>query len=659
MKEKTDTPKLGPEYLFKLEVQIPEQIPRWVEVEDQLLAGIDPRNDLILVDPKVRAKHFLFTKKENLLTVQYLGKNWDTFLNGLPLEKDKVYILEKDDFLKIGKIQIKIHRLASNKPSSAKTSSVRPLATSNFIYTDDFVNLNESEKDIEELPIFLNIEAPQIVKRKTASKDNGFVLSFSAVKLVPYKFYGFIVDTALTYLILSFVFPNNGLLTIVQDFLYPISDYISQLLTHHQNTVSPMKTLSIIEFFICFHLFMLVGSLLLGTTPGAFLIGLHTNKENHNNFLTLRFKAYIYALLNVFVLPLIVFDIPIYKGKNLKEILTFSKREVRDSLIFKTLRRAIIPVGILACFFSPFFLTSPYTANITFEKNAFLKYKDVHSNTLSSSAYDLGFSLNSELGNQYKLLPSFEKSQIGFVLYDLKNNTSLLMKEVNRIPASLALFKLRYANPIASLTTPDNLIESENLKRITSENFSLSLSNFISKVFKEGPFIANGFLFKEQFIKNFNIQDNFLFNAFDKKNPVLKISTLDNEVKVFLFARKEIIQFNLLAPKESNLLEVFTNSVLSGLHFDQSNNNGLKNPQILEVIEAFERSNHPLLLTYYINEAKKVQDSNNPLWRLFLLKNVEQTKRALVDDITKVGMNKNVEKSFDDIINMLLEHGKK
>jgi hypothetical protein len=165
--------------------------------------------------------------------------------------------------------------------------------------------------------------------------------------------------------------------------------------------------------------------------------------------------------------------------------------------------------------------------------------------------------------------------------------------------------------------------------------------------------LANGFLFKDLFLSNFRSLDNFLLNSFDKKNPAIKISASAKEEKVFLFGRKEIIEFSLTVPKQSKLLENFVSGVLTGLRFAQSSNEGQKNPQILEVLEAFERSNYPILLTYYINEAKKVHDLDNPSWRAFFLKNVLQTKRALQEDKTRIGMNKNIVKSFDDIINTL------
>lgn len=605
--------------MYTLHVKIPDQSPIRMEVKDQILAGIDPRNDLILIDPAVKAKHFLFKRKENALTVHYLGTNGNTFLNGQYLEKDKLYILDNADVLKVGRVEIIIGN-----------DKGLPLPTSPEAFPFKEMSIKK-------------------IKEEASKEERTF--TFNTIRLIPYKVYGFVVDMALTYLFLSFVIPTEGFLSLTQDLISPLSAFIFRSLTFHQHFIASMRILSLIEFFICFHLLMVVTSLVLGTTPGAFLIGLHEKSPN-KNFLAIRFKAYLYALLNIIVLPLLLFDIPLYRGKNLKELLTFSTRDLSASVIFKISRRAITPILTMACFFSPFFLGPPYTANITPEKNFPPKYKDVHAISLSSASKELGLSLNSELSNQYALLPYFENKKIGLVLYDLKNDKALLMQEQNRLSLSEALFRLRYANAFSSLSVPDYFIGHELLKNKSLKSLTLSLTTLIPGLLEFGPMLANGFLFKESFLKNFRSQDNFLLNSFDKKNPVIKIST-NNEEKVFLFAKKEIIEFSLIGPKLSALLDNFTSGVLAGLSFNQTANDKLRTPQILEALEAFEHSDDHTLLTYYINEAKKINNLNNPKWRAFLKKNILQTKQALLEDKMRINSNKNIEKSFNDIINTL------
>lgn len=650
MKENTDTRKLTTELIYSLDVRIPDQIPRNLPVNDRLLAGLDPRNDLILINSKISAKHFLFRKRNNVLTVHYLGKDGNSFLNGLPLENGKIYVLEKSDILKVGKLEIMIRRERGSNKTDASLTTLHHFDSKNIasvVKPSTTAMKEEIKKTKKEKPReFQYTEMPiPTVKLKATKKEP--VLNFSTINLIPYKFFGFIFDVAFTYFILSFAVPSLGVLSLLEDLLYPITEFISPLLTTYTVNsygylISPILALSLVEFFICFHILMIGISLVLGTTPGAFLIGLHP-KNNGTNLLARRFKAYLYALFNIVMLPLIFFDIPFYKGRNVKELLSFSEREINTATVFKISRRAIAPVLILAGFLSPFFLKPPFTATITNEINLPAKYKDVHTSHLSSFSKNMGLSLNADLSNQYVLLPYFENQKIGLILYDLKNKKSLIMQEQGRFPMAKALYRLRYSNPLSSFTLPQGMEQNEMLKKKAIESLNLSLTTILPGVSEFGPLLSNGFLFKDLFLHHFDSQDNFFLNAFDKKNPVLKMSSPGERVqRLFLFAKKEIIEFTLTSPKQTNLMENFTSSILAGFAFDKSKYTDPKNPQILEVLEAFERANAPLILTYYINEAKKIQELNNPEGRDFFIKSLKQTKRAL--------MNRKSEKSFDDII---------
>ena len=193
MNENTDSRVLQTELIFTLQVRIPDQSPTKTEVVDRLLVGIDPRNDLILVDPKISAKHFLFRKRNNLLTLHYLGKDRETFLNGLPLEKGKIYLLEKADKIKVGSIEIIVRR------ESAITQVNSPQKTPSKDFLDSDNNDDEQIKNSElhsNSPVF-QPAAPTKLKLKATKKEKFF--NFETINLIPFKFYGFCVDVALTY----------------------------------------------------------------------------------------------------------------------------------------------------------------------------------------------------------------------------------------------------------------------------------------------------------------------------------------------------------------------------------------------------------------------------------------------------------------------------
>lgn len=631
-------PMIENELLFILEVRIPEQTPIEYEIGEQFLAGLDPRNDLILVDPKVKTKHFIFRNGKSILTVHYTGADGDSLLNGIPLEKDKTYILEKGDILKVGRIDIIIHHKIGIRKIAKPLPTLQP------------------EKEVMKTIMKPKLSLPEINQiPEPIKKNKSPIIDFRTTALIPYKFYGFLIDISLTYLMLSFVFPKLEILAQVQDFSYPISEFMTQYLMNNYPKYLNTISLSLLDFFIYFHCLMIPSSLVLGTTPGAFLVGLHQKRKN--NFIVIRFKAYIYALINIAALPLIIFDIPIYKGRNAKEILTISERELSDTPVFNFSRKAIAPLLIMANFFSPFFLPLPYNANIAIESLQTPKYIDTHTFQISSYSRELGVSLKTELNQKFRILPYLENKKLGLMLYDFKTKKSLILKEQRRIKNEVALYKLRYSNPLTSLTVADNAIVNEVLKNKTAQSLNLSLTKLAKGFQNFGPFLGNGFLFKLEFLKNFSENDNFICNSFGPKIPVIKISISNREEKIFLFSRKEIIEFTISDPEQSQLIDVFMTSILGNLKFDQSSDyplsTGIKEPQVLEVLDAFERSYYQTILTYYIKEANRSKETNDPEWQVLLKTNLEQTKKALFEDTTRVGLTKNIEKSFDEIISTL------
>lgn len=70
--------------------------------------GSDPRNDIILIGGNISAKHLHFKNTDQCLTLTYLGRDQSAILNKSPLEKNKMYIVEKKDSIQIGLTKIDI-----------------------------------------------------------------------------------------------------------------------------------------------------------------------------------------------------------------------------------------------------------------------------------------------------------------------------------------------------------------------------------------------------------------------------------------------------------------------------------------------------------------------------------------------------------------------
>lgn len=556
---------------YFLEVIVPDQLPRELAIIDQLFAGLDPRNDIILIDHKVQPKHYCFTLKNNCLSLLYLGKNGASTLNNLLLIKDKIYILEKGDFLIVGKTKINIH-------------------------------LKPKAQIIE-----LDIIQPQKPKEFKKAKTPFFIFS-----LLPFHIYSILADIIITYLTLAFIIPSLNVLPKMNSLLWSSKQFFPAM---------PFQ--SLFDFFIIYNFLMVVSALLIAMSPADFLIGLNSSYRD-DHFLIKRMKA----LMNVLIFP------------------RFFYKTLSDDTMKKLSRRVLVPALLFFSIISPFFLSTHFTKNITYEKTFTTKTFDVHTNNIQSYSKSLDLALDVNLNEKLTLLPSFHGEKMDLILYDLENNNFLEIKENARYPINQVAFLWNYANPLASFKFKSDQVTNSELKKMNLKSFDLSLSSFASGISDFGPFLINVFLFKDFFLQHFKSDEPLLINSFNQESPVLKIST-SYESKVFWFGKNEVIEFSLISPTFGRLNDHFSNSVLAGLSYEHRGYYDSKNPQILEIFDAYQAKNSGLILTYYINEAKKVQASSNLKWRTFFLSNLKQTKLALN------GMNKNFEKSFDDIISSI------
>lgn len=634
--------------VYILDVKLPDQSPRKFSVHDECSAGLDPRNDLVLVDAAIGPKHFLFKEKDGLLTLTLLGPDHSTTLNRTPLEKEKTYLLDPGDVLKCGRVEIRIRQEAGPPLMARELKVSAPLGNTpinksvkrqKFLY----------EADLTEglAPSFT--EGPEHSRQESDLEKKSPPLkalpppTTGAWRKILFKVYGFFFDLCLTYFFLASLLPASGLLEKAQQILYPMTEFFNQTVVKTYPEIAHYKILSFLEFFLVFHFLMIGLALLLGNTPGAFLLGL---RPVSNKALANRFRAYLSGLLTVFTLFMIVFDLPLYRGKSLKEWLSFHHRELVDNTWFGFSRKVLTPALILFFFLCPFFLPFPFSAVVVEQNLPRPRYQDVHVKFLSSHSHTFGVELKSELNSQYSLLPYFSPGKTGLILYDHATAKTLLAQEEWRLSTEEALFKLRFSNPFSSLWLPNADLNQETLKKLAFTSLQLSPVNFALALSHFGPFTANGLLFKKSFLKDFHQNESILALGFDPKNPFLLLST-SKDTWLFFFTIKQVIAYRVSVPEQTKLLDHFARDILAGMRFSQGTADKLKTPEILEALEAFEKRSPETLLTYYIYEAKnsaKLESS----WRSFLQKNILQTKLAL-NGLS----NKNIEKSFDDIISTL------
>lgn len=225
---------------FIIRVSIPDQLPRNVEVMDHIYAGLDPRCDLVLIDPRIKTKHFLFQKKENVLVVQLLAGDKSSYLNNVLMEKGKSYLIDAGDRLEVGKVTITIDSYIGDIPVQAPS---RPL---------QFQSLEELKPEIQPVDQESERKPPPFVVHTPEKKPKPFLLHL--------KIQAAVLDFFFTYFFLTTFLPFLKVPTLM--------DNVVSLLTEIP-----------FHFFVSFWLLRVLSTLIISKTFGEALLGLTTRKK--------------------------------------------------------------------------------------------------------------------------------------------------------------------------------------------------------------------------------------------------------------------------------------------------------------------------------------------------------------------------------------------
>lgn len=80
------------------------------QINPKLTLGLDPRNDVVLVDKTIEEKHLEFREVDGQISVTQLAKTGTTTINGKPLEQNNQYLIGVHDQIKIGLIRIRFKK---------------------------------------------------------------------------------------------------------------------------------------------------------------------------------------------------------------------------------------------------------------------------------------------------------------------------------------------------------------------------------------------------------------------------------------------------------------------------------------------------------------------------------------------------------------------
>ena len=201
---------------YEIIVTIPDQLSRRVEVIDHLFAGLDPRSDIVIIEKKVKVRHFYFEKKGPILSVKILAKESPTFLNGQLMEPDRFYVVDQNDRLEVGRVTITIQSFIGDRPVVQE----RPKLT-NFPSLDELAP--ETEIELKEFKIPETTQ-PKIGKKQTENKKKKKIHKTQEPETFIFhlKVISFITDFFLSYALATALLLIRG----IPELTHPLSLFI-------------------------------------------------------------------------------------------------------------------------------------------------------------------------------------------------------------------------------------------------------------------------------------------------------------------------------------------------------------------------------------------------------------------------------------------------
>ncbi len=613
---------------FRLDVRIEKLAPMNIDVIDKVTVGLDPRSDIVLSGAKIKYHHMAFHKKGENLALQYGGASNQTFLNSLPLEEGKVYLLEPGDQIQVAGVEIivrhevihvperkQIHTIVFDSAADLKPEN----ATEGILFKDNPTGSMKKQKHIRP-PIIKRLENEiRLEIKEEMSLEKG---TFITLWLV--KFYALVADFFITYLIIVTLLP----LVYAESYALVIINFFSSLIFQSGNH-------AFFKFFIAWYFFSFAQTMILGTTLGQSLTGLRNkNDSTYGKLILFRLKTFVFSL---FLLP--------------------AQNTVSDKLFYKAMRKAGVPLLVVAILLSPLFLPTPYNQFIDISKDRGTLERELHTKTFRSESAILKMNLNADLSTQYLLLPYVyrDKGLRSFQMVDLKTGDKIIIHETEKFLYDEIDRILEFGNPLYSVlhSTAFRNLPVKSRKHIIQSVFKISPYNLKETAPKFGPFFGAAVHLKENLLEGMDLSD-IILQSYAPETPLLHISNSQQDY-FYLFTPDSLIRFVVESTDKKLMVAAFDEQVLSKLIHDDEievvRNN--QRVEILEAQDAFLQGDEHTLLTYYVGIANTLPTQKIVHDEVDL---TNQAKRAVISnltDIQKFIKDRNVIKSFDDIKNQL------
>lgn len=120
------------------------------QINPKLTLGLDPRNDVVLVDKNIDERHLEFRETDGQISVTQLAKTGTTQINGKPLEQNNQYLIGVHDQLKVGQIRIRFKKDLGfkNREIIEQKKEVQTQNRPNVVLAEKGFNFHHENQDV-------------------------------------------------------------------------------------------------------------------------------------------------------------------------------------------------------------------------------------------------------------------------------------------------------------------------------------------------------------------------------------------------------------------------------------------------------------------------------------------------------------------------------
>ena len=343
----------------------------------QLSVGSEVGN-IIIADPSVSPRHCTFILQEDVVSVLDHGSLSGTFINGKKISPGRYIILEENDSIRVGDLEVKI---------VTKTESIKPGISNEQLEDEEEIEEEETEEEIEEEEEVVAKEAkvPKVKNARFAFLNKWFkpkpkktnkepkknkAVSFSINS--PYatnslvRLVAVLCDFVLAYGIIIILGPFDEFQSFVSDVPQMLGDLLDldwkslwSILNEEYPFLGEMlndlysffsSTFNIGPLVLVFILLRMISTLIFGVSFSEGMLGV----RSHGNTIWKRIGGVIRVLIGVVTGPLIIFDIPaVVSRRTFKEFMTFTHTYVVSKFIAILGVLLYVPLVIAFALFAP------------------------------------------------------------------------------------------------------------------------------------------------------------------------------------------------------------------------------------------------------------------------------------------------------------------